>query len=196
MSSKIETSYLLPGFIWSFNDDAKYEDRKKYLLKLDKEIKSQFSYVEDKLNGQRGFSRESLVKASSLALYICRYMGNGIYFADWAEISDMFVDIPDMVSGISDAVYLLVVADGKIMAGTDIIVSRELFDFLINQIAGTEYSDLTVRKLLSEDLTELNRKYLSDSISAQQFSGKIWGLALMVFLILCGGGMALFILMA
>lgn len=189
MSSKNKTPYLKPSFIWSLNGYSESNSHKKYLQKLKKEIKSQFSYVENILNGQRGYSRGTLGNVSSLALYVCRYLGDGIYYSDSNDISE-----PSTV--ISDSVYFLIIYDGKVQAGTDIIVSRELFDLFIKQIADTEFSALNKQKLSAGELSELNSKYLSDTVSEQRSSGTMWILALIIFLILCGGGLAWFILMA
>lgn len=189
LSSKIKNLCLMPSFIWSLNGYSKSDSHKKYLQKLNKEIKSQFSYVENILNGQRGYSRGTLGNASSLALYVCRYFGDGIYFSDSNEVSESSTII-------LDSVYFLIIHDGKVQAGTDIIVSRELFNLFIEQIAGTQFSALNKRKLSARELSELNSKYLSDTASAPRFTGTMWILALTVFLILCVGGLALFILMA
>lgn len=82
----------------------------------------------------------------------------------------------------------MIVTDGKIVAGTDIIVKRELFDFFIQQIADTKYSHLNIRAFTTEDLFELNRKYISDMVSENKHSNIMLGLILMIFLILCGEG--------
>ncbi|ECG2577270.1 hypothetical protein HKU92_004379 [Salmonella enterica subsp. enterica serovar Leeuwarden] len=188
----MKAQYLLPGFIWLPDKDS---GRKAYMLKLDKELKNHFSYVESKQNKQRGYHQGEFSKGSALALYISRYLGDGIYTSDAPDILDMFFEASEAHGRRSDIIYLLIVTDGKIVAGTDIIVKRELFDFFIQQIADTKYSHLNIRAFTTEDLFELNRKYISDMVSENKYSNIMLGLILMIFLILCGGGLAWFILM-
>lgn len=189
----MKAQYLLPGFIWSLEREP---GKKAYLQKLDKEIKSHFSYVENKHNKQRGYYRKEFGKESALALYVSRYLGDGIYFSDDPKLLDMFTDMSNKLTLKSETVYLLVVNDGRVLEGTDIIVTRELFDFLINQTLAAKYSDLVVKEFTADDLFELNRTYISDIGSESKKSTIILGFILMIFLMFCGGGMAWFILMA
>ncbi|EAM2075395.1 hypothetical protein EOG54_23905 [Salmonella enterica] len=193
MSSKRKDQYLFPGFIWL---SEKGGNRKTYQLKLDKEIKSHFSYVENKQNKQRGFHRGELSNGSSLALYISRYLGDGIYSSADPQIIEMLTKTIEKLSVDFDSVYLLVVANGKVLEGTDIILKRDLFNIFINQLADTEFSALKKRDLTKADIFELNRNYISDMMSENKYSNVKLGLILIVFLMLCGGGMAWFILMA
>lgn len=189
----MKISGLLPGFIWL---PTRYSVRNVYQQKLDRQIKNHFSYVENKQNNQRGYLRGEFGNSSALALYISRYLGDGIYYSDNADILELLIGTPDVSQSDSDAVYFLVISDGKVMAGTDIIVSVDLFDFLVEQISGPECSDLNIREFTKENLDELNRKYMNDVVSEKKQSNIMIGLVLMVLLILCGGGLAWFILMA
>lgn len=189
----MKAQYLFPGFIWLHD---KVMGRKAYLLKLDKEIKNRFSYVQNKKNKQIGYSRNEFNTGNSLALYICRYLGDGIYYCDAPEVLKMFIGADNASVRNIDIVYLLIVVDGKVLPGTDIIVKRELFNFFIEDIASTEYSDLSVRVFTIDDFCELNKKYISDEVSKDKYSKYMLGLVLIVSIIVCGGGLAWFILLA
>ncbi|EDU9604343.1 hypothetical protein YT03_000335 [Salmonella enterica subsp. enterica] len=189
----MKTQYMLPGFIWLPEREA---GRKSYLLKLDKEIKNRLSYVENKQNKQRGFHKGEFSKGTALALYISRYLGNGIYSSNDPELINIFIGTSEMLTISSDAVYFLIVADGKVVEGTDIFIKRELYEFIIDQIADTAFSNLNSRTLTKEELFELNRKYISDMVSEDKHYNYTLGLILTILLMLCGGGLAWFILMA
>lgn len=189
----MDTQRLLPGFVWLPDKDS---GRKAYLLKLDKEIKSNFNYVENTLNKQRGYRRDQFIKGSSLALYISRYFGDGIYSSEAPEILELFTGASETVHDGSGGVYFLVVSGGKVLAGTDIIVNREFYNFFHEQIASTEYSDLNMRWLTTEDLFELNRKFINDTVSEGKQSKVLLGFVLIFSLFLFAIGLAWFILMA
>ncbi|ECZ3990887.1 hypothetical protein DVH07_18620 [Hafnia paralvei] len=188
----MKNQYMLPGFIWLPERGA---GRKAYLLKLDKEIKNRFSYVENKQNKQRGFYQGEFNAGTALALYISKYLGDGIYSSNDPELIDTLVGTSEVLPISSDAVYFLIIADGKVMEGTDVVIKRDLYDFIINQIADTEFSNLNSRTFTTEELFELNRKYISDMVSEDKNPNYTLGLVIIIFLILCGGGIAWLILM-
>lgn len=101
----MKAQYLLPGFIWLPDKDS---GRKAYMLKLDKELKNHFSYVESKQNKQRGYHQGEFSKGSALALYISRYLGDGIYTSDAPDILDMFFEASEAHGRRSDIIYLLI----------------------------------------------------------------------------------------
>ncbi|WP_336285837.1 hypothetical protein [Citrobacter arsenatis] len=189
----MKEKFLLPGFIWL---PEKGLSRKTYLLKLDKKINSQFNYIENKENKQRGYYFGELSTESALALYISRYLGDGIYSSDDPKLLDMFVGASNIPERSSGSVYLLVVAKGKIVSGTDIIVKRELFDLFIQQISDTEYSDLKFKILTTEDFFELNKKYASDTISEYKYSDIMLRLLFMIVFIFGVGILTWFVMMA
>lgn len=194
MNNEIKSRHLLPGFIWLPDIGTKNSGQKK----LYKELKRNFSYVENKLTKQGGYYWGRFSTGNALALYVSRYLGDGIYLSDDSSVLNAFSENSGVLTTASDVVYLLIIVEGKILAGTDIVLKRKIVDMLLEQISdsNSKCSDLSVRVLKTEDIHELNRKYITDSASENTRSKIAPALALIFFLIVCGAGFAWFILMA
>lgn len=194
MNSEIKSRYLLPGFIWLSDIGSNNSGQKK----IYKELKRNFSYVENKLTKQGGYYWGRFSTGNALALYVSRYLGDGIYVSDDSSILNAFSENSGVLTTASDVIYLLIIVEGKILPGTDSVLRREMVDMLLKQISDSdsEYSDLNVRMLTTENIHELNKKYITDSASENTRSKIVPALALIFFLIVFGAGFAWFILMA